>query len=76
MNSCKGLHRIICTNKSGCLRGLKKDVQPDCMDCLAAITQVVDLDGKVVFEYQHDLPPVKTCNPIKPEKTKGKKAIS
>lgn len=52
MTPCKGIHRISCTRKNGCPRKLKKDVQPDCMDCQDALTQIIDLDDKILFEYQ------------------------
>jgi len=53
MTPYKGIIRITCTRKSGCLRNLKvKDVQPGCMDCPAAKTEILDLDGKVIFEYR------------------------
>ena len=75
----KGKILITCT-RADCLRNiLTGNVQPSCMDCTAAVAQIVDLDDKVVFEYQHDLPPVKTGSPIKPAKpakTKGRKSVS
>ena len=55
----KGIMQISCTRKKGCLRNLKKaDVQPGCMDCPEAVTEILDLDGGVVFEYRS--PAVKT----------------
>jgi len=48
----KGILQISCTKKKGCLRNLKKDdVQPGCMDCPEAITRILDLEGKVIYEY-------------------------
>lgn len=55
MTPYRGIIRIICGYKTGCLRGLKpalqggKDVQANCIDCPEALTQVLDLDDKVVF---------------------------
>jgi len=55
----KGIIQITCKKKSGCLRNLKKnDVQPGCMDCPEAVTRILDLDGKVIFEYRS--PEIKT----------------
>ena len=52
MNSYRGIINIKCTRKSGCLRNLKtNDVQPGCMDCPEAVTRILDLDEKVIFEY-------------------------
>lgn len=52
MTPCRGLHRINCTRKSGCPGNLKKDVQPECISCPDALTEMVDLEGKVFFEYR------------------------
>ena len=52
MTPYKGIIRIACTRKSGCLRNLQKDVQPGCMDCPEARTEILDLDGKVLFTYR------------------------
>jgi hypothetical protein len=43
---------IECLKKKGCLRNLKKDVQPGCMDCPEAKTTIIDLEGKPVFVYR------------------------
>jgi len=57
----KGIVQISCTKKKGCLRNLKKnDVQPGCMDCPEAITQILDLEGTVIFEYSAKSGTVKT----------------
>jgi len=53
MTPYKGIIQISCTKKKGCLRNLKKnDVQPGCMDCPAAITRILDLDGNMIYEYR------------------------
>lgn len=53
MNPCKGIHRITCLRKAGCARNLKvKDVQPECIGCPDALTEILDLEGKVIFEYR------------------------
>ena len=59
MTPYRGIIQISCTRKKGCLRNLKKNnVQSGCMDCPEAITRILDLDGKVIFEYKS--PEVKT----------------
>ena len=53
MTPYRGIIRITCTRKKGgCLRNLKEDVQPGCMDCPEALTQILDLDDKVIYEYR------------------------
>jgi len=53
MTAYRGIINIICTRKKGgCLRNLGSDVQPGCMDCPEALTQVLDLDDKVIYEYR------------------------
>ncbi|MBW2606141.1 MAG: hypothetical protein JRD05_00750 [Deltaproteobacteria bacterium] len=53
MIPCRGIHEISCTRKSGCLRNLKaKNVQPECMSCPDALTQILDLEGKVIYEHK------------------------
>ena len=58
MKPCKGLIEIKCERKAGCLRNLKKDVAPGCMDCPEAMTTIIDLEGKPLFHYKS--PPAKT----------------
>jgi len=60
MNPYKGIITIKCMRKKGgCLRNLNiDDVQPGCMDCPKALTQILDLDDKVIFEYRS--PEIKT----------------
>ena len=60
MTPYKGIINIKCTRKKGgCLLNLKKDdVQPGCMDCPEAVTQILDLENKVIYEYRS--PAVKT----------------
>ena len=68
MTPYRGIIQITCKKKSGsgCLRNLKKnDVQPGCMDCPEALTQILDLDGKVIYEYKE--------MPQRPKVTKKKK---
>jgi len=49
----KGVIVISCSvGGAGCLRNLKEDVQPGCMDCPKAVSRVVDLEGKDLFEYR------------------------
>ena len=52
MKTYKGKIAIQCTKKSGCLRNLHKDVAPGCIDCPMALTQIVDIEGKVLIEYK------------------------
>ena len=63
MIPCKGIHRIICTRKTDCPRGVKKNAQPDCISCPDALTQIIDLEGKIIYEYQ-----------VKEERHKGTEA--
>jgi hypothetical protein len=59
MTPYRGIIQITCKRKSGCLKNLKvSDVQPGCMDCPEAISQILDLEGKVIYEYKS--PEVKT----------------
>jgi hypothetical protein len=51
MKAYKGVIRISCKKKTGCLRNLHQDVQPGCMDCPEALTEILDLEGKVIYEY-------------------------
>jgi len=62
MNAYRGIIKISCTS-TGCLRNLKQNVQPGCMDCPKALTQILDLEGKVIYEYRS--PEVKTGKRIK-----------
>jgi len=49
---CKGIHKIICTRKNnGCPRKLK-NVQPSCINCPDATTQILDLEDKILYEYR------------------------
>ena len=50
MKPYKGIIRIGCERKKGCLKNLKKNVQPGCLDCPHAITEILDLDEKVLFK--------------------------
>ena len=52
MKPYKGIIRISCQGKKGCLKNLKKNVQPGCLDCPQAITEILDLDEKVLFKYR------------------------
>jgi len=51
MEAYKGIIRISCKRKSGCLRSLHQDVQPGCMDCPEALNEILDLEGNVIYEY-------------------------
>lgn len=52
MKPYRGIIRIICQRKKGCLKNLKKNVQPGCLDCPEALTEILDLDQKVLFKYR------------------------
>lgn len=52
MTPCKIIGQISCTRKKGCLRNLKEDVQPGCMDCPEALTEITNLEGKTIYEYR------------------------
>ena len=52
MKPYKGIIRISCEGKKGCLKNLKKNVQPGCMDCPEGITEILDLDEKVLFKIK------------------------
>ncbi len=54
----KIIGQISCTKKTGCLRNLKKDVEPGCMDCPAAVTDILNIEGKTIYTYKS--PPKKT----------------
>jgi hypothetical protein len=52
MTPYKGILRIECKRiKGGCPRNLRENVKPDCMDCPEAVTQVLDLEGKVLVAH-------------------------
>ena len=51
MTPCKGIHRIVCTMAGGCPRKLK-NIQPDCISCPEAVTQILDLEGKLLYEHR------------------------
>ena len=65
MTPYKGIINIVCARKKGgCLKNLKKDdVQPGCMDCPEARTQILDLDDTVIYEYRS--PVIKTGKRLK-----------
>jgi hypothetical protein len=52
MKEYRGIVRIECTRKAGCPRKLKQNVQAGCLDCPEAVTRIVDLVDKVMFEYR------------------------
>lgn len=53
MTPYKGIIRIECKRiKGGCLRNLRENVKPGCIDCPEAMTQVLDLEDKVIYEYR------------------------
>jgi len=52
MTSYIGIIRIRCTRRRGCLRNLHRDVQPGCMDCPEAVTEILNLDNKVIYTYR------------------------
>jgi len=59
MTAYRGIINIVCIRKKGgCLRNLGEDVQPGCMDCPESLTQILDLDDKLIYEYRS--PEVKT----------------
>ncbi len=66
MRPYKGIIKIKCVQKKGCLRNLKIDMQPGCLDCPQAVTQIRDLDEKVLFEYRS--PARRTGRRKKPKK--------
>ncbi|MEA2014861.1 MAG: hypothetical protein U9N38_06115 [Thermodesulfobacteriota bacterium] len=62
MDAYRGIIRISCKTKS-CLRNLRHNVKPECMDCPEAITEILDLEGKVIYEYKS--PKIKTGKKLK-----------
>ena len=54
MTPCKGIHRIVCTMAGGCPRKLK-NIQPDCISCPEAVTQILDLERNVLYEHRISL---------------------
>ena len=67
MTPYKGIIRIACgRKKGGCLRNLREDVKPGCMDCPEAITQVLDLEDAVIYEYRS--PEARTGSRVKKRK--------
>lgn len=69
MNPYKGIVRISCKRKTGCSHKIRDNVQPECMGCPEGLTEILDLEGKVLFEYQ---PP----RPRTAKKVKSKGAVS
>ena len=64
MKAYRGRINIECTRETGCLKNLKEDVQPGCMDCPEAISKIIDLEDKVIYEYCS--PEIKTGKRVKP----------
>jgi len=52
MKPYKGIVRISCGKKKGCVKNLRENVQPGCLDCPQAVTEILDLDEKVLFKYR------------------------
>ena len=52
MKPYRGIVRIECSRKAGCLKNLKKNVQAGCMDCPEAVSRILDLDGRVIYTYR------------------------
>jgi hypothetical protein len=71
MKPYKGIIRIVCERKKGCLKNLKKNVQPGCLDCPKGTTEILDLDEKVLFEYRS---PVQRTGKRKKKGTKAEGA--
>jgi len=50
MTPYKGIVRISCTKKKhGCLQKLQ-NVEPGCMACASGLTEILDLEGRVVAQ--------------------------
>ena len=71
MKPYKGIIKISCTKKTGCLRNLHKDVEPGCMDCPAAVTEILNIEGKKIFTYKS--PPERTGKRTTKEASKATK---
>lgn len=64
MTPYRGIIKIICNRKKGgCLRNLRENIKPGCMDCPEAETRILDLDDKVIYKYRS--PAAKTGKRIK-----------
>jgi len=68
MKDYRGIIKIVCMKKSGCLRNLKKDVAPGCMDCPEAETRILSLEEKVIYRYRS--PEIKTGKRISSKTSK------
>ena len=55
MKPYKGLLKISCKEKDTCPKKLTGNVQPACLDCLGALIEIVDLDGKVLAKARPKL---------------------
>jgi len=52
MKPYRGIIKIVCRKKGGCLKNLKENIKPGCIDCPEAKTQILDLEDNVLFEYE------------------------
>ena len=69
MKPYRGIIRIVCLKKTGCLRSLRKDVEPGCLDCPQAETIIENLAAKPLFIYHS--PEIKTGLRVKKEDLKN-----
>lgn len=68
MTPYKGIIRIRCETKGACALKLIDNVQADCMACPDAVTEVLDLEGKVLHESR-------ALAAIKKKPAKAKKGV-
>nr|BDD47299.1 hypothetical protein 2 [bacterium] len=64
MTPYKGIIRVSCKRKKGgCLKNLQNNVEPGCMDCEDSVSEILDLEDKVIYEYRS--PEVKSGKRVK-----------
>lgn len=53
MTPYRGIIRISCSlKKANCPRKMVENMKPECLSCENALTEVLDLDGNVIYEYR------------------------
>jgi len=71
MTPYKGILKIVCNAKKGCFKGLRDNMKPECTACPEGVTQILDLEGKVLFETKalENRRPEKQTKRARPAKT-------
>ena len=65
MKPYRGIIRINCSEKSGCTKK-EKSIGPNCMGCQSGVTEIIDHEGKSLYEHKQ------VTKPAAKKKTGGK----